>query len=637
MASGNLNLGSYPNDAAATAAIPPSWVLPIGATYHNTTDGGERWWNGTSWRKTDNELVMKRNGFALTAAGFYGCTLSYDAGTQTLTITPVAPATTWSCWTDGTERVFTGAKTITHGATTNGYFLYCDSTGALVSGTDFWNLRDSAPIVYAYYNAATGVGIPYDERHTIYRDPGWHLALHQSIGTFVTTGFALSGYTLQNSASDTALTWAMTTGNIMDEDLTHVLDSIADGGPYTLGWRTGVGGAWEFTLGAAFPYKTGGTYLQWNRNLGGTWSLVEGANGNYINYFIYLTPSLTTAYKTIVAPGQQVHASLAAAQAETPVSMDMGGVLSQEIVAVWQLTMRLSVSYATTGRCRIEAVARTFATRSQSAMAVSGSAPLARQSGVIYVDKGTNLTQDGSLNYPYHTIAAALTAAGDGDVIDVGPGTYAENGLTWAETGELTIRGSTRLGTLAVLGDVASYAPTVIGTSGTVLVLTIGDGQMVYLQDIGILGIVTMSGTLPRLTINGCWVEGRVGLTSTSTSSSLRVMNSTITGGGVGATAAIFIGNVNPALFVYNSRIRGYTVAGNYGVACYWDVANANTWFVQSLLLNGDSSVAPFGKNGGITFNVRVMQCRGTIDAASTGITNIIGTPYNLWDTDILA
>lgn len=45
---------------------------------------------------------------------------------------------------------------------------------------------------------------------------------------------------------------------------------------------------------------------------------------------------------------------------------------------------------------------------------------------ILIVDKGTNATEDGTQQFPYHTIAAAMAAASSGDVVLVYPGTYTE-------------------------------------------------------------------------------------------------------------------------------------------------------------------------------------------------------------------
>jgi hypothetical protein len=49
MGRGGYYLGSYASDVAATAAVPPSWTLPIGAYYKNTGSGYIVRWNGVAW------------------------------------------------------------------------------------------------------------------------------------------------------------------------------------------------------------------------------------------------------------------------------------------------------------------------------------------------------------------------------------------------------------------------------------------------------------------------------------------------------------------------------------------------------------------------------------------------------------
>jgi hypothetical protein len=344
-------------------------------------------------------------GFPLDENGAYGCTIAYDASNRVVAISPTAPAASFEFWVKGKRFEKIGVQTSpSHADSENGYFVYYDDDGVLHMETTAWDLREHAPVAYIYYRNSTYY-VAYEERHTIYRDAGLHAYLHSSMGTQIDSGFALSNYAL-NSASDADTTPDVASGVIRDEDLKHALSAVA-AGAYTRAYRTGVTGAWQFATAQALPYYTGATYVQYNQLTGGSWQLTDLGNNEYVNYYVYLTPALETAKRVLFVPGQAKHATLAAAQAESAISMDLGSILAQEIVAVWKITLLTNAGNGSTGKIQIKEVQRISLSR---AAVLTGVSPTVHNSLSGRSDADTH-PASAITNTPAGTVAATTVQA----------------------------------------------------------------------------------------------------------------------------------------------------------------------------------------------------------------------------------
>lgn len=303
-----------------------------------------------------------------------------DAGT-TYTFTIAPTGANFNVWIQGALQVKT-SESLTITKTTGAKFVYYNSTGTLTQAVDPWTIGTDTPIALIYYSATTGAALVCEERHGAIMDGTTHQYLHTSRGAQLASGLALGDYRVQQAIpvnSDNR--WSLTSGSIMDEDITHALPGLAAGGPYTVMRRTGTT-EWTWTF-EADPFITTGGYIAYNLNTAGTWSQAGVSNNNFCNYWLFAWGTTSAATQTFVVQGQNTYTTLAAAQAATIESnLDVSLYPFIECVARYQITMRAGNSYGTTGHARIEAVTqlvgRSIAVSSQ--LAASNHATLSNRS-----------------------------------------------------------------------------------------------------------------------------------------------------------------------------------------------------------------------------------------------------------------
>jgi hypothetical protein len=378
-----------------------------------------------------------KTGFPLEENGDYACTIAYDPAARRIVIAP-ALSSSFEFWVKGKRYEKVNPQVgPTHADAENGYFYYYDEDGVFQVSTTPWDLREHAPVAYVYYRNASQY-VAYEERHTIYRDAGLHAYLHSSMGTQIDSGFALSNYTL-NTDSDAANTPDVASGVIRDEDLRHAISAVV-AGAYTKAYRTG-SGSWQISTAQASPYFSAGSYVQYNQ-LSGTWQLTALGNGEFVNYYIYLTPSLEASKRVLFIPGQAKYSTLAAAQAESALAVDLGSLISQEIVAVWKITLATNAGYSSTGKIQIREVTRISLSR---AAILTGTSPTVHNSLSGRSDADT---------HP----ASAITNTPAGNIA----ATTVQGAIDELDTEKVAKAGDTMTGTLIQAGPYARVVPTTI-------------------------------------------------------------------------------------------------------------------------------------------------------------------------------
>ena len=292
--------------------------------------------------------------------------LLYDYSTRTFTIQPKAPATSFvvNC---GTNRyVKSAAETIVHDVSSGIYLVYYNSSGVLtvtqVLPTSWRDIAFVSFITYRPTATDTIKGYITDERHGCTLDWATHQRLHFVDGAKFSSGFPLSGYTLQPSSpvtSDNQFT--VGSGIFFDEDLKHVLSQLVGGTQYTVSWLVGDGSSRDYLTTNTTPYTIATNYLHYNQNNAGTWQRTEVTAGNFVNYFLVAINTATGTdnqkFRFVLSMGQNQFASLATAQAnETWDTHVKGSLLTQEIIPLYQITFRTNNSYTSSGKCRVEGV-----------------------------------------------------------------------------------------------------------------------------------------------------------------------------------------------------------------------------------------------------------------------------------------
>jgi hypothetical protein len=306
----------------------------------------------------DHLLYQRKHGFDVNDDGTPVVTMSYDPATRIVTITPVG--STYKFWIDGQVYEKTGVQTsAAHTDALDEYFLTYDANGDLQWSTSAWDILDrtATPVAFVYYYDSSHA-VCFYEGHTADRVLELHYNLHFSRGTQYIAGGDISGYTL-NTGSDAAVTYAISATTLADEDIKFTTSGQADGGSYTVFYRTGAAGDWTYETVTGFPFTFGTTYPEWNEDTGATWQLTEltGAANQFVNYYVVAVPSVTAATDTLIIVGQTVHSTLAAAQSESINDLATGTQFPfLEIRALWQVTISPGAAYGGTHKCRIVGV-----------------------------------------------------------------------------------------------------------------------------------------------------------------------------------------------------------------------------------------------------------------------------------------
>ena len=303
------------------------------------------------------------HGFPLDANQQHYVTLSYDAVARQVTITPLGAS--FDYYVKGNKFNHVGAETsAAHAAVTATYYFSYDSAGVLQVSTTYWLLQEATPVCVVYYNATLVDGIAWFELHGWRRDPALHSFLHATYGTQVHSGFLLSGVTLDSDV-DANKRPAFTSGVVMDEDIYYPISALLAGN-YTILSRTGAAGDWTWVEGNVDPYLVGASYIRYNQFTGGAWQLTELTSGQFVNYYVFVMTALDVPHRIIVVPGQTVHATQSAAEAETVSGIQWGTPLPfPEIAPVYQITFRGHSSYMSTGKCVIRLYARLITSKAQ--------------------------------------------------------------------------------------------------------------------------------------------------------------------------------------------------------------------------------------------------------------------------------
>lgn len=306
----------------------------------------------------DHSAYHAKHGFEVDSDGGRLVSLSYDNATRKVTVSPTG--TSFKFWIDG--QLFTKSSaetTAAHADATDVYFITYDANGDLQVSATPWSIvdRTATPVAVVYYYQPLSDGVCFYECHTEDRNLEIHQNLHFSRGTQYISGGDISGYTL-NTDSDAAVTFAIATARIADEDITTDTTALADGGPYTIFSRTGASGDWTWTDTEVFPFESGTTYPQWNEWTGATWQLTElsGAAGQFINYFVLAVPAIDAVHQIVMIPGQEVFSTQAAAESSSIGDLDLGTAAQfpfQEIRGLWKFVLSPRTSYGGTHKCKI--------------------------------------------------------------------------------------------------------------------------------------------------------------------------------------------------------------------------------------------------------------------------------------------
>jgi hypothetical protein len=178
----------------------------------------------------------------------------------------------------------------------NIYINYC------IVSTIYWDATNSKQIYFSGNN----------EYHGINMSGTTHYYLHSTQGARYNSGCLPETFSVdQDGSLDSHAQFGITSGVIIDEDLTVSLSSIAS----TTGFRVYylLGTVMRRASATTFPIITTGTgRAAYNLNTGGTWSLAEVTNADFVLVHLYAINDSTYPY--IIILGQNKYGTLSAAR-----------------------------------------------------------------------------------------------------------------------------------------------------------------------------------------------------------------------------------------------------------------------------------------------------------------------------------
>ena len=287
-------------------------------------------------------VVVDPSGWTIAGAGNNAsvCTFSVNAGTRTLTVTPVS--TNFTYYVQGQAYTST-AQSVVWTATEGLWYFYFDNTNTLKatqSATTWASVvaGSGAGVAILYWDNTNAAVLDLnEERHGTQLSGTTHSYLHLYFHTQYNSGLALGNFTIGNGSSNTHAQFSVANGVIADEDITV---NITSGSPQTLStiaqipifylsgatpvWRKKTADNYPLIQSGAAGYTSGAGRAAYNQLTGGSWQLTDATQGNYFHVYYFATNDVNTPIIGVL--GQATYGSLAAS--DTAVSTEAAGVLS---------------------------------------------------------------------------------------------------------------------------------------------------------------------------------------------------------------------------------------------------------------------------------------------------------------------
>jgi hypothetical protein len=378
------------------------WVNPHHRPFHNEDEIDPR-------LNAQNTAMLDPTGFENNSTEH----LFYSPTARTITITNGGADI--SLWWRGTNVNLGKTWTSSAHATNSGiYYLAMRTTTNFEWSTQPWTF-DMAQASVVYYDHSATNGWAMEETHGLMPWPT-HEEFHRNIGAYVDNGIELVAgtYVFQDGTSPTNVTPAWSAGAVHDEDNHTDLDAKGTGS-YTRVWF--VGSTVRFTTNSPTLVQVTGTYPDINTWNGSTFSTNEAGVNKFFNLWVGVAPMADDArsqqYRLFIVQPQKQHDSLASAQAETTLNLNMAQftMLGPEYVFRYKLTGRTGGGYSTVGKWRIEAIELLTGNAMQQ-VSISGATAVNTADAI-----GTTVTAfDKILSSADTTVQKALDTLDDGAV-----------------------------------------------------------------------------------------------------------------------------------------------------------------------------------------------------------------------------
>lgn len=367
--------------AAPTNPSEVNWIYPL----VDTLPTASAVWNGarlivpgaagardiwyTCRKRRDDTYEWVQTGFHelgdlnLYTLGFPNVTdsvMSFNDGTRTFTIQPLAPATYFDIYVQGTRFRKNAAENVIITDTEGLWYIYYGLDGVLTASQTVWDFPTDAQVAYIYWDATNNQHIIFGaERHGLSLPYITHEYLHNTVGTRYANGLGITADTTGNGNNDTDAQVGIDDGLMYDEDIPL---QITEGNPQPLAmpaeipvfYRTGVTGAWRrygpinfpvIPFDLSIPPPQVGSRLAYNQFVAGAWQLTQVGNSDHVAIWLYATNDVN--YPIIAILGQREDNNVNQAKENNVVGdVLLGDMFFQEMKLIYRLIFQTNNGYA---------------------------------------------------------------------------------------------------------------------------------------------------------------------------------------------------------------------------------------------------------------------------------------------------
>lgn len=278
-------------------------------------------------------------GFVDHSTSTLSLTENFGATNDTFRVT--ITGTNFPVYIDGTKFLKNTEYVTQVGATSKRYYIYYASDGTFTVAGSPWSIipGGGVPVATVLWDAVTHQGKLEEERHHSWRDVYWHAWAHHTIGARYTSAFTANALNLTNPGVDEYATFAISAGDILDEDIRNTFAAQTTCDLY----YHHSDGTMLFDKASTTPYKLVAGIPQYDTQTGVGNKTASNTNGHFVSW-VYGTNAYEGARIAVVL-GQDTDGDMSLVQAQNAALP----TLPANFIVEWKLIWKMIFRYNTIG------------------------------------------------------------------------------------------------------------------------------------------------------------------------------------------------------------------------------------------------------------------------------------------------